>query len=56
MLAQILLKTDDQPLDLLDDDMTIFEFEPADRVIRFSDDIHTSRIPSAYTSTPWELT
>lgn len=55
MLAFILQKLDDQPIDLMDDDLIMFEYE-SDNTIRFSDDIHTSRTPSAYTYTPWELT
>lgn len=54
MLAYILQKLDDQPIDLMDDDLIMFEYEP-DNTIRFSDDIHTSHTPSAYTYTPWEL-
>ena len=53
MLAFILQKLDDQPIDLLDDDLIMFEYE-TDNTIQFSDDIHTSR-PSIYTSTSWEL-
>ena len=54
MLAFILQKLDDQPIDLMDDDLIMFEYEP-DNIIQFSDDLHTSRTPSAYTYTPWEL-
>ena len=54
MLAYILQKFDDQPIDFMDDDLILFEY-PEDNTIQFSDDIHTSRTPSAYTYTPWEL-
>lgn len=54
MLAYILQKLDDQPIDLMDDDLIMFEYEP-DMTIKFSDDLHTSRTPSAYTYIPWEL-
>lgn len=54
MLVRILHQFDDQPIDYMDDDLIVFEFEP-DNTIQFSDDIHTSRTPSAYTYTPWEL-
>ena len=55
MLVRILQKFDDQPIDLMDDELILFEY-PEDNTIQFSDDIHTSR-PSAYTYTytPWEL-
>lgn len=54
MLAYLLTKLDDQPIDFMDDDLIMFEYEP-DNTIQFSDDIHTSFTPSAYTYTPWEL-
>lgn len=40
MLAYILQKLDDQPIDLMDDDLIMFEYEP-DNTIQFSDDVHT---------------
>jgi hypothetical protein len=54
MLTLILQKYDDQPIDLMDDDLIMFEYEP-DNTIQFSDDIRTSSTPSTYAYTPWEL-
>ena len=54
MLVRILQKFDDQPIDLMDDELILFEY-PEDNTVQFSDDIHTSHTPSAYTYTPWEL-
>lgn len=51
MLAYILQKLDDQPIDLMDDDLIMFEYEP-DNTIQFSDDIHTSNAPTTYAYTP----
>lgn len=51
MLAYILQKLDDQPIDLMDDDLIMFEYEP-DMTIQFSDDIHTSFTPSSNAYTP----
>lgn len=55
MLTLILQKLDDQPIDYMDDDLIMFEYEP-DMTIQFSDDIHTSNAPSMYTQTSWSLT
>lgn len=51
MLAFILQKLDDQPIDMMDDDLIMFEYEP-DMTIQFSDDIHTSHTPTTYAYTP----
>ena len=54
MLAYILQKLDDQPIDLMDDDLIMFEYEP-DNTIQFSDDIHTSNhhsLATTYAYTP----
>jgi hypothetical protein len=51
MLTLILQKYDDQPIDLMDDDLIMFEYEP-DNTIQFSDDIHTSHPQSTYAYTP----
>lgn len=51
MLALILQKLDDQPIDYMDDDLIMFEYEP-DNTIQFSDDIHTSPLQSLYAYTP----
>lgn len=50
MLAFILQKLDDQPIDMMDDDLIMFEYEP-DMTIQFSDDVraHHSLDPTAYT-------
>ena len=53
MLAYILQKLDDQPIDLMDDDLIMFEYEP-DNTIQFSDEIRTAS-PSIYTQTSWEF-
>jgi hypothetical protein len=53
MLTLILQKYDDQPIDLMDDDLIMFEYEP-DNTIQFSDDLraenhHSLATPYAYT-------
>ena len=54
MLAYILQKLDDQPIDFLDDDLIVFEYEP-DLTIQFSDDMHTQRHHSSCAYTPLEF-
>ena len=54
MLAFILQKLDDQPIDLMDDELIMFEYE-ADNTIQFSDDIHTSHPQSTYAYTRCDL-
>lgn len=54
MLALLIQQFDDQPIDFMDDDLIVFEYEP-DNTIQFSDDIHTSNHHSSYAYTPWEL-
>lgn len=54
MLAYILNKLDDQPIDFLDAGLITFEYE-VDNTIRFSDDIGVENHHSSYTLTPWEF-
>jgi hypothetical protein len=54
MLAYILNKLDDQPIDFMDDDLIMFEYEP-DNTIRFSDDLGAEGHHSSYAYTPWDF-